>query len=164
MWKKWIGMGLCVFLLTGCAQSTFETLGDVQHQNVVAPAARKIQLDLPQDTILAVWEREGDSLYMCRGYTVHLQTLDGGDLEGTIRSLSGFEKDGLTVLQTVCGDHSRYEWVWTAAGEGGDVICRSAVWDDGDFHYGLTLMADASVAGSLTAQWNELMASFCLEE
>ena len=164
MLKKWIMTGICLLCLTGCAQTTFETLGDVAHQQVLAPIAREIVLQLPQDAVQAVWEGESDIFYICEDYTIHLQTLEAGDLNSSIQIMSGFQKNALTVLESRCGDHGRYEWVWTAVAEEGDLVCRSVLLDDGNFHYALTLAADASVAGSLSDQWNILMSSFCLED
>ena len=162
--KKWLFLGLCVCFLSGCQKATFETLGDVPHHQVVAPVERTVLLLLPQDAVLAVWENDADTLYACQDYTVHVQILDGGDLDGTIRTVSGFSREGLTVLESRCGDHDRYEWVWTATGDEGDMICRCVLLDDGDFHYAVTVMADATLAGGLMPQWNEMLSSFCLEE
>ena len=160
--KKWILL-FCCLLLTGCARPTFETLGDIPHQQVDAPVSRKILLELPEEAVQAVWESDGEAMYLCEDYTVHLQTLSGGDLNATIRSLSGFDRKNLTVLESRCGDHDRYEWVWTAVGEGGDELCRCVVLSDGDFHYALTVSAAADTVGMLTEQWNSLLSSFCLE-
>ena len=164
MLKKWIAIGICAVLLTGCASPTFETLGDIPHQQVAAPVPRKVVLTLPDGAVKSVWSGEGDTMYLCEDYTVHLQTLDSGDLKSSIRQLSGFDNDQLTLMQSRCGDHDRNEWVWTAAGEGGDVICRCTVLSDGSFHYAMTLTADASAAGKLTQEWNDIMSTFCLEE
>ena len=163
MWKKWIIMGLCMLLLTGCASTTFETLGDVDHQPAVAPAPRETVLQLPQEAALSVWEGEDGRMYLCPAYTIYVQTLEGGDLEQTIRTLSGMPAEKLTVVESRCGDHRRYEWVWTAAGEGGDAVGRCAVLDDGNFHYAVTVMAASGDAGGLTEEWNRLLSSFCLE-
>lgn len=164
MMKKWIAIGLCAFLLTGCAASTFETLGDIPHQQVAAPSAKKVVLSLPENAVQAVWGSEEDIMYVCGDYTLHLQTMDAGDVKGSISRLSGFDPENLTVVESRCGDHDRYEWVWTAAADGGDVICRCALLDDGNFHYAITVTADASAAGQLSQQWNDLLSTFCLEE
>ena len=162
--KKWILVFFCL-LLTGCGSApTFETLGDVPHQQAVAPIPRSVLLELPADAVKAAWTGAEDTLYLCEDYTVHLQTLSAGDLGGTIRRLSGFEKENLTVIESRCGDHKRYEWVWTAAAEGGDAVYRCAVLDDGNFHYALTLSAGATDAGGLTEAWNQMISTFCLEQ
>lgn len=163
MLKKWLLVFLCL-LLTGCSAATFETLGDIPHQQVAAPTPRKVVLQMPENSVQAVWSQEGDTMYLCENYTVYLQTFPGGDLNDTIRQLSGFERDRVRLMETRCADHSRYEWVWISAGEGGDTVNRCAVLSDGDFHYALTISADTATAGVLAEEWNGLMSSFCLEE
>lgn len=163
MLKKWFLLLFTMGMLTGCATPTFETLGDIPHQQVAAPAPRKVVLSLPEKAQQAVWSQEGDTMYLCNEYTIHLQTMDGGDLQGSMRQISGFDREKLTVIESVCGDHNRYEWVWTAPGEGGDAVFRCVLLSDGDFHYAVTVSADAEDAGRLTDQWNTLLSSFCLE-
>lgn len=162
--KKWIMMALTALMLTGCAAApTFETLGNISHSNPSAPVQRQVLLELPDDAAEPVMADDSDTMYICDNYTIVLQTMEAGDLTATVRSLCGFTPDQLTVLESRCADHDRMDWVWTAAGEGGDVVCRAAVLDDGDFHYTLCVMADADEAGELTQTWNALFRSFCLE-
>lgn len=162
--KKWLWILLTMVLLTGCGSvETFETLGDISHISATEPAIRQVMLTLPADAALETGGQDfGASMYACDGYTMVLQMFDAGDMEATIRTLSGFSPKDLTVLESVCGDHTRYDWVWTAAAEEGDLVCRGTVLDDGDYHYTLCVMAQASTAGELTQAWNELFASFCL--
>ena len=164
MMKKWMTVFICAIMLTGCAAPTFETLGDIPHQQVAATVPRKVVLELPEEAVLSVWENEANTMYLCRDFSAHLQTLEAGDLQGSIRQLCGYERENLTVVESRCGDHNRYEWVWIAAGEGGDEICRCTLLDDGDFHYALTLTASSFDAGALAQTWNEIMSGFCLEE
>lgn len=161
--KKWIVMVLAALMLTGCAAvPTFETLGNIQHQNNAPPAMRQVLLTLPSDAAAPVMSQGADKMYICQEYSILVQTVEAGDLTATVRSLSGFLPSQLTMLESRCGDHDRYDWVWTAAGEGGDVICRAAVLDDGNYHYSLCVMADAANAGTLAEDWNALFSSFCL--
>ncbi len=151
-----------VLLLTGCANNpTFETLGDVEHQSAVAPVMGKPQLSLPENAVQEVFGQEIDEVYQCDGYSVFLQTLPSGDMTATMRTLSGFAPEQLTVLETKSGSVRRYDWVWTAAAEEGEVLCRAAVLDDGAFHYCMTAVAAVEETGNLTQQWNTLFASFC---
>ena len=155
---------ICVMLMTllsGCAVAeTFETLGDDLLQPVMAPAG-KIVLSLPEgassQTMLG---EQGDRLYFCDGYIATVQTMDRGDLERTCRSLCGFDTKSLEMVETVTDGNRRWDWIWTATGEGGDQICRAAVIDDGNYHYCVTVMADAQVVGSLEAEWSALFRSF----
>ena len=58
------------------------------------------------------------------------------------------------------GDLQRYEWVWSAVSEEGELICRAAIIADGDHHYCLTAVAPADSGGALTEEWNRLFSSF----
>lgn len=160
--KKLVGILLCLCLLTGCSREVFETMGPVEHVSATVPDMRKVVLTLPGDAAVLT-ASGGDTMYACRNYTFALQTMTGGDLNGTIRSVSGFEKNQITVMEQVCGDHKRYDFVWTAAGEGGDTICRASVIDDGNYHYCLTAMAAVGDTAAIREGWNRLFGSFCLQ-
>lgn len=162
MLKKIICLLVTALLFAGCSAPVYETLGDVDHVSATQPQLRQTVLEFPGDA--AILTASGsDMLYTCGDYTMSLQSLEAGNLASTVRTLSGYDPSQLTVMETVCGDHTRYEWVWTSAGEQGDVVCRAAVLDDGNYHYCLTASADADKAGTLTEAWNELFRSFCLE-
>lgn len=158
---KIMAIVLCTLLLSGCAAAeTFETVSDELVQPVMAQE-RKITVLLPEDAVTAVMEAgDGSKIYLCDEHTICVQTLEAGDLKRTIRTLSGFDRDQLTVMQRLCDDGRRYEWVWTAAGEGGDQLCRAAVLDDGAYHYCLTAMADAESAAAVQETWDEVFSSF----
>ena len=160
--KKILCMFVAAALLSGCSAPVFETMGNVAHVVSTQPPQRQIQLQFPADAAI-VTASGTDMLYLCGDYTISLQTMASGDLAATVRSLSGYALPQVTLLETACGDHTRYDWVWTAVGETGDVICRAAVLDDGKHHYCLCVSADADDAGELTQVWNTLFGSFCLE-
>ena len=162
MRKCWI-IGVLVLLLTGCgAQETFETLGDL-YVEPVAATAQEMAVDLPAEIAAPVME-SGDSgkLYLCDGYTLTMQTFESGDLNRTLQECTGYGRDALTVMETVRDDVTRYECVWTSAGEGGDQLGRLTVLDDGCYHYVLTVMADAAEAGQLSQTWQHMFNSFRL--
>lgn len=149
--------------LSGCASvETFETLGQVQHEAQEAPAMGKILLDIPDSAAKETFSNGADTMYTCNGYDLVLQTFESGDLSKTVEAISGFSADQLTVMASQTGDHKRYEWVWTAAGEGTDVLCRGAVLDDGHYHYCLYVMAPADQAGRLQEEWGQIFNSFCI--
>ena len=104
------------------------------------------------------------SLYVCDDFEIAVQTFAGGDLDHTLRQISGFSAAQLTMMETSCGDHTRYDMVWVAAGENGDLLCRGAVIDDGLCHYTAVAMVDAALAPEVKADWNALFASFCLAD
>ena len=162
MKKCWFLVLLTVFL-AGCAQQpTFETVEDVYAAPVSAPV-RQILLNLPSEAAVMTMEMEdGSRLYLCKDYTVTAQTMEAGDLDRTVRAVSGFGREDLTVMATALGDFTRYDFVWTCAGENGDQLCRGAIIDDGDYHYVITVMADEALAGALASQWQVLLDSFAV--
>ena len=158
MKKLWI-MVLCALLLSGCGSvTTFETVEDDHAVPVLAPA-RQLQLTLPEEAAQTVMESQGNSLYFCNGYTVCLQTLESGDLDRSLRQLTGFSRGALTVMQTASDGIRRYDTVWTTAGEGGTQTGRLTILDDGNYHYAVTIMSDSSDAGDLADRWNEVLST-----
>lgn len=160
---KKIGLLLVIMLcLGGCkAEETFETLSDVYGEQPLA-AKKEVVLSIPEDAAAQVIQSDSGTLYLCDGYEITLQTMSAGDLNRTMQSLTGFESDALTVMETVQAEITRYECVWTAAGEGGDMVGRAAVLDDGTYHYCVTVMAGAQEAGQLQQTWQTLLSSFAL--
>lgn len=154
MKKLWMMIALCM-ALSGCsAAPTFETLGEILHDHVEGDSVHKMQFSVPADAI-----GMGDA-YFCEDYYFEVQTLNSGDLDGAIRTLCGFSQDDLTVMTAGIGDWIRYEWVWCAAGDEGDVICRAALIDDGNQYYCLTAVAPAEKGGAVQESWNALFSSF----
>lgn len=157
--KKFYAVLGCLLLLSGCGtQETFETISDEPVLSVSAAAA--VQIQLPQEAAVPSMEADdGTKLYMCDGFSVTVQTMQGGDLNKTIREISGYSRDALTVMQTEKDGMPRYECVWSAVGEGESQICRAVILDDGVYHYAVTVMADYVRAGDLTETWQEILSS-----
>ena len=162
MKKLWV-IPLLVFLLAGCGKKeNMETMSDV----LVAPVAvtaQRIQLQLPEELSSPALESEtAGKLYLCDDYCVTVQTVSAGDLDKTIRSVTGMGRDEFQILQTQQRGTKRYQWVWSANGETGTQVGRGCVLDDGTYHYVLTAMADEDVAGKVSPQWKEIFTSFSL--
>lgn len=149
---------MIMLLLTGCKEKMdFETMSDVYQQTAVA---RQILLTLPESAAMPVSTHTGGSLYICDGYSISVQTMDGGDLSRTLKAATGYTADKLQLLQQKQDGLTRYDCAWSCAGEGGDMVCRGVILDDGYYHYVLTVLMDAEKAGQLQAQVNALCASF----
>lgn len=161
--KKLILIAGIALLLTGCAaEPTFETVSDEYVQPVMAQT-HQMTVELPADAaVLTMQSDENGAIYFCDGYTATVQVLQAGDLNKTLLQTTGFEKEDLQLMQTQPDGIKRYDWVWTAAGEGEDQVCRGAILDDGVSHYVLTCMTGASQAQQAQESWQELFASFCL--
>lgn len=159
--KKWIWIIVLCLLLPGCAAPTFETLGDVLHEPVLAPTAKQITMALPKE---AAAEALGstETLYECENYSLWTLTLPSGDLTATVQTISGFRPEMLTVIESCKGEWKRYDWTWSAAGEDGDLVLRAAVIDDGDYHYCVCTMAQDEYMAQLQQAWNALFASFSI--
>lgn len=158
--KKFLAiLGLCL-LLGGCAsQETFETLLDAYEVSVMAEL-RQVELALPEDAVIETFEQEDvGKLYLCDGYSVAVQTMGSGDLNKTLYEATGFREEQLAIMKTKRGDVTRYDYTWCAAGEVEEQICRGVLLDDGSYHYVVTVMADASKAGELTATWQHILDS-----
>jgi len=151
-----------ILLLCACsAEDTFETLQDAYGQQQI-PVQRMMQLSIPEGEQVKVLQNGDKMLYLCDAYEITTEILPAGDLSETMHTLSGFGADDLTVIETGFTDAAKYEWVWTAAGETGEVIGRAVVLDDGCYHYCMTVMANAKDAGALADVWQQLLATFRL--
>lgn len=160
MKKMWIAV-LAALLLAGCGQvETAETVADVFEEPVMA-APSQIRLELPGEALECAMESDTGRLYLGNGYDVMVQTLSGGDLDATVRELTGFSSDEITVMQTRREYPKRWEFAWAAAGEGGDRIGRGVVIDDGNYHYCLSVLQDADAPESQIV-WSEVFHSFAL--
>ncbi len=158
--KKFVWLVLLALLLTGCsAQETFETVSDDAVQSVMAPMG-EISIALPEDAAVPSMDNdEAGKIYLCDGYTITVQSFPSGDLNGTVREVTGFERDRLTIMQTECDGIRRYDCAWSAAGEGGDWVARTAILDDGNYHYAVTVMGDHSIAGEQAETWQAVLDS-----
>lgn len=158
--KKLWWILILAFLLTGCgSNAVWETVGDVDNTPVMAQM-QQVQLSLPKDAASETMENtQTGKIYLCNGYTVAVQTLPGGDMDKTLREISGFSKEQLTVMETETQNIKRYECVWAAAGEAEDQVARAVVLDDGSYHYAVTVMAPFSTAGDLADVWQSILTS-----
>lgn len=153
---------LMTLLLAGCgAEETFETIADELVQPVMARPGH-ISVQLPGETALPVIENDSGRIYVCNDYEIVVQTLDGGDLDKTMQTVSGMEKENLTVMETFSDGVSRYEFVWASAGETGDQTGRGAILDDGNYHYCLSVLCNAENGEKTQINWDQVFSSFCL--
>ena len=158
--KKWMLL-LLMILVTGCgAEETFETIADELVLPVMAQP-RFVCVDLPGETALPVIENDHGRIYICNDYEIILQTVESGDLESTIQMVSGLSEENITMVETGSEDTRRYEFVWAAAGEGGDQIGRAAILDDGNYHYCLSVLCTTDNEKS-HINWDQVFSSFQL--
>lgn len=158
--KKFVIAAACLLLLGGCAkaETTVETVADVWEVPAVAEP-KEIRLELPGEALECAMESDTGRLYLGRSYDVMVQTLTGGDLDATLRELTGFSRDEITVIQTRAEYPKRWEFAWAAAGESGERIGRGVIIDDGNYHYCLSALQDADVTDCQIV-WSEVFNSF----
>ena len=160
--KKFVWLLALFLCLTGCAkQQTFETVSD----EILSPVSATVQqtfVQLPEGASATVMETDGGRLYFWDDFTVSCFVTESGDLDQTVQSVSGFSADQLQIMQTQWGDTKRYDFVWTAAGEAGQQLCRASILDDGHYHYILMASSQAEQAGQLQQTWIQMFDSFRL--
>lgn len=161
---KIITLILLLTLLTSCTKAeVYETVNDEAAQSVSAQP-REIYFDLAQEPVLPAMESDSGTLYLCGDFDVVVHTCQGGDLQNTVREVSGFLPEELTLIQTGTGDVDRYEFVWTSAVDSGQQIGRATILDDGNYHYILSATVDAELIEEYQEIWNGIFESFQLSE
>ncbi len=159
--KKWLVLLIICAMLSGCgAEETFETVADELLEVAVVP--RQVILELPPEAAAPASESEEGKIYICDGYEITVQTLEGGDLDATLRTISGYGREKLTVMESQQGGWKRYDMVWACVGEEGERIGRGAVLDDGNFHYVLCVLSDSDRIEDYEQVWEALFASYAL--
>ena len=114
-------------------------------------------------TLLLVMEAvDSGRIYLCKDYEIIIQTLEAGDLDETIRTLSGYDRDSLTVMKTRVEGADRYDFVWATAGENGERLGRAVILDDGNYHYTMTVLKDAEATKKTQVVWRTVFESFSL--
>lgn len=157
--KKILLVLLMSLLLAGCAEAELgETVADVWQEAVTVAAPRETRLELPGEAVACAMESDTGRLYFGDGYEVMVQTLSSGDLDATIRALTGFDREDITVIQSQ-SDPKRWEFAWASAGEGGERLGRGVVLDDGNYHYCLTVLQDAD-DDDCQIIWSQVFNSF----
>lgn len=156
-----IGLALAL-VLCGCgAKETLETIADDIPVEPVLGQMREISVRLPDGAVSPVLKSEAEQLYLSEDYEILVQTCPAGNLNDTIRKLTGFDKEQLTVMETEQNGVKRYDFVWAAAGEDGERLGRAAILDDGSYHYCLSVLRDAQGEKSQVV-WSEVFSSFSL--
>ena len=160
--KKWIVCLVLPLILTGCgAGVTLETVhGDLEEPAAARP--REISVELPGEAAVPAVESDSGRIYTCGDYDLAIQTLESGDLDATVQSLTGFAREALTVVETRQEGMPRYDFVWASAGEEGDQVGRAVILDDGNYHYTMTVLRDAEGVETQQVVWSHVFSTFRL--
>ena len=161
---KWIRV-IVLFgvLLCGCSGVNYESVSDVYAPQSIPVAADLLVFVPPDATVMTSEDGAEGSFWLCDNYTLAVQTLDAGNLDETLRTVTGYGRDQLTVMELQQGNCKRYECAWVSAGEGGDQVARTVVLDDGNYHYCMSLQTDAKLAGQMSETWQKIASSVSLD-
>ena len=155
--KRWVWALLAAIFLCGCqTDEAMETVADEWLVPVMAQP-REISVRLPEDMVMPVLQQDSRQLYMAEGYDLMLDILDAGDVSATVRDMSGYSKEDLTVIRTRQEGLERYDFVWSSAGENGDRLGRGVILDDGNYHYCMSVLRDQ---GNTDIVWQDVFGSF----
>lgn len=148
--------------LTGCgAQEAMETIADeFLIPSVVEP--REISVELPGETMVSTIQNDAGRIYICDGYEIILETMDSGDLDATLRTVTGFGREDLTLMKTEEENVKRYDFCWASAGESGEQAGQGVILDDGNYHYVLSVLRDAEPETPSQIIWSRVFQSFRL--
>ncbi len=160
MKKTWLILVMCLFLL-GCAPAELETMTDTDDAAVMAEPV-EISVALPEEASVLTMENAESKYYFCQGYDVAVEVMDSGNLDATIKTITGFGKDQLDLMETKRNGIACYETVWTTAGEAGDCVGRLLILDDNCYHYCVSAFSPAQSVASHADAWNALFASVSL--
>ena len=162
--KKWWRVLLAGLLLVGCGQKkNVETVGD-SYIIPNTPEPKAVHLELPEDAAMLTVQNETDgTLYLCQDYTVTVQTFPGGDLDRTLRQVSGFGADELRLYTLEYTDYLQHTCVWVSAGEEMDQVGKAVILDDGVHHYAVAVMVPSEQAGELEKDIRQILDSVALE-
>ena len=120
------------------------------------------QIPMSVDGELSFLENDQEQVYLCDEYELILQTVSSGDLDATVQTLTGCARDKLTLVKTRQSDLDRYDFVWTSAGEKGDMLGRGVILDDGSYHYCMSVLRSADGAKKSRIVWSDVFGSFDL--
>lgn len=161
--KKWLLFLMAILLLTGCGKpEDYETMSD-QHLPASEPTALQLQLTLPEDTaVLTLAEDNGSALYLCEDYTIAVQTFPSGDLDATLREVTGYGREQLQIYTWTQRELQRHECVWASVSETGDQVGKTVILDDGVFHYTVCMLTAAENGEALSQVWQQIAKSITL--
>lgn len=160
--KKYAIVLALALLLTGCGQQQAMEMVKDTYEQPPQPVMQQVVAQLPDEAAMPIMQTDTGKFYACDQYTLSQQVLPGGDLEKTVKEISGFSREELKIMETCWEGVKRYDFVWAAAGEHGQQVCRACILDDGAYHYVMSASADEADAGQLQSVWRELFNSYRL--
>lgn len=160
MKKEWIWLPLAL-VLTGCAaEPEYETIGNIWDNPEPVAVQGTIEIAMPDGAKAETMEGEdsGD-VYSVGEWEIWTQVCSGGDIHATVEQVTGLDYDTLTVLRKQARDMICYETVWSTTQEDGLRVGRTAVLDDGNNHYCVSVRLPEEDAGELEEFFTQIFSS-----
>lgn len=153
-------------LFAGCTGETepvFETVGNVSYEQGTPPAAQTIYIDVPDEaTAQTMAGEDSPQIYTWEGYELRVETMEAGNVDATIQTITGLPAEKLTVMEQKIQDLNLYQTVWSTAGEEGVLLGRAMIADDGNYHYCVSLVSPEEVDSSQL--YAQIVGSFSLSD
>ena len=154
--KKGIVWIMLMLLLTGCSsETTYETIGNVWEESEPTAVQGTMDFALPEGARMEVLEENGSKYYSVGNWEIWTQVYPSGNIRSTIELVTGLEPDMPTVVRQQVEDMTCHETAWSTTGEDGMKAARTAVLDDGNYHYCISVMvpeSDAEEVGDFFTQ------------
>ena len=146
--KKLCWVLAAVICLSGCG-STTEPVMETVADGIVEPVeaeSKPIAVWLPEEAA-AQTVADGTECYTWGETELRIQTMAGGDIRATLRTLTGLDPEQLTVMEYERDGIQLYQTVWSCTSEAGVSLGRCMVADDGNYHYCISMVSpeDAQV-------------------
>ena len=118
--RKFVFILVLVLCLAGCADApVMETVADGIVQPVAAEP-KEMFVWLPEEAAAQTMaDGQTGECYTWGDCEVRIQTLTGGDIRATLRSLTGLDPEKLTVMEYERDGLQLYQTVWSMTGEEG---------------------------------------------
>lgn len=164
-------MALVAGLLIGCAQAeepAWETVSDQILSPVEAQTQRyyEITFSVPEDAVAQTMGDDGTAVCYIgaeEDYEILSYRTESDSIETVARELSGFRYDTLSPLCWEQFSMNRYDFVWSAAEDAGQMVHRAAVLEDGNAYYILTYAVREDAASGHQKEMEEVFKSFALQ-
>ncbi len=164
--RKWLVSVIILLsvVLSACGNvDTFEVISDNIQEYQPAPQA-KVKLTIPEDAALAVMSNSDCRSYESDHYQIIVQTYPSGNLDETLRQITGYNEKQLNVMKVTEDDINKYLCAWSSMSEEGELVGRCTIFDDGVYHYCLTVLVDAQESDEVRQTIDLLFSDYSLEE
>jgi len=163
---KQVCLVLLFLVLSGCTAPVWETVEDEMPAVAVSSwleDAYTVQFGIPE-TVNLQEEREGWQVYGTEDGSLEIETrifLTSG-LESAVRTVSGFEAEELTILQTSRFGLPEYQFAWVAQTEQGSRLYRADLVLDETDCYAVICSRPESAGNDHDTEIRQVFSSFGL--